>query len=146
MSNPTIYVQSFDFSDFASAQPTTPLPGLQVDVQLSDIAASLISMRDCIVDVRRADGALVNGIVTYDSLATDLLDQLLALSMATDAAASAAAAAASAAAADVDADRAEVAADTLASVAATLAAGGGYADWGDWHSAPGTTLDWGTWH
>jgi hypothetical protein len=145
VANPSKFTQSYDFSAFQENNPSTPLPAVQLDVQLADIQTSTTELRDAIMDIRRSDGALMNGIVTEDSLAADLLDQLLAESRADEAAASAAAAAASA-------DEAEAATEENLALQTTLEAAidafennGFYADWGDWHSEPGASSDWGNW-
>jgi hypothetical protein len=145
VANPSKFTQSYDFSAFQENNPSTPLPAVQLDVQLADIQTSTTELRDAIMDIRRSDGALMNGIVTEDSLAADLLDQLLAESRADEAAASAAAAAASA-------DEAEAATEENLALQTTLNAAidafennGFYADWGDWHSEPGASSDWGNW-
>lgn len=121
MADPARYVPSYDFSDFEETQPATPKPGMQLDSQFADIMASTTSLRDAIIDVRRSDGALVNGIVTEDSLAPGLLDSLSSETGAADAAASAAAAAVSAASAAEDASE-------LAIVAGLIAANSYYLD------------------
>ena len=72
MASPTKYTQAFDFSDFAADNPSAPLPGTRVDIELAAIQASSDEVVDAIADVRRSDGALKNGIVTADSLAADL--------------------------------------------------------------------------
>lgn len=72
MANPTKYTQAYDFSDFAADNPSTPLPGTSLDVELAAIQTSIGEAVDAIADVRRSDGALANGIVTADSLAADL--------------------------------------------------------------------------
>lgn len=69
MADPTGFNQSYDFSDFQDDNPSTPLPAEQVDIQLADIETSITSLRSAIMDIRRSDGALQNGIVTVDSLA-----------------------------------------------------------------------------
>lgn len=76
MAVPSRYVQSYDFSAFQENQPSTPLPAVQLDVQLADIQTSTTELRDAIGDIRRSDGALVNGIVTEDSLEDGLIDIL----------------------------------------------------------------------
>lgn len=78
MADPVRYSPSYDFSEFQAVQPTTPLPGVQIDVQFADISQSTTELRDAILDIRRSDGALVNGIVTEDSLADGLIDTLTA--------------------------------------------------------------------
>jgi len=68
MADPTPYEVSYDFSDFQTYNPATPLPGTQVDIQLADIAASTKSIANAVKDVRRSDGRLKNGVVTPDAL------------------------------------------------------------------------------
>lgn len=68
MSAPTPYTRSYSFSDYQANNPSQPLPGPQVDNELENIEQSLNGTIDAVNDVRRADGALVNGIVTLDSL------------------------------------------------------------------------------
>jgi hypothetical protein len=72
LSDPAKYTQSYNFSGFASANPDSPLPGTQVDVQLEAIEASTTELRDAIKDIRRSDGALANGIVGPDQLSSAL--------------------------------------------------------------------------
>jgi hypothetical protein len=68
MSNPTKYVQAYGFSDFASHNPSTPLPGDRVDIELALLERSSDEIVDALADIRRSDGRLVNGIVTYDAV------------------------------------------------------------------------------
>lgn len=137
MADPSRYTQSYDFSDYAESNPDAPLPGTQVDIQLADIEDVTVSLRSAIMDVRRSDGALTNGIVTEDSLESGLLATLTA---ATEADVVVAAAAAAAASAD-DAREAETA---LESVVDALEALGYFFDWGSITEAVGTTTDYGS--
>lgn len=143
MANPSRYQPSYDFSDFESTQPTTPKPGVQLDVQFNDIAASTTSLRDAIIDIRRSDGALANGIVTYDSLASDLLSRLLAESDADAAAASAAAAAASAAEAAATADENQSLQTSLEAAIEAIETGGVYGDYGSITGVASSSDDYG---
>jgi len=68
VTNPTKYQQSYDFTGFQANNPNSPLPGVQVDIQLEGIEQSIGQTVDALSDVRRSDGALQNGIVTQDSL------------------------------------------------------------------------------
>ncbi len=72
MANPTTYTPGYDFSDYQAAAPTAPLPGDQVDNELDTIATVLTNHQAAIMDIRRSDGTLKNGIVTRDSLAGDI--------------------------------------------------------------------------
>ncbi|WP_439392556.1 tail fiber protein [Bradyrhizobium sp. PMVTL-01] len=68
MADPTGYEPGYSFSGFQASNPTTPLPAAKVDDELANIGESNASIVSAIKDVRRADGALKNGIVTYESL------------------------------------------------------------------------------
>lgn len=73
MAAPTPYTPSYDFSDFQTANPADPLPADQLDIQLAAIAAATVSADSAINNIRRSDGALVNAIVTPDSLSTTVV-------------------------------------------------------------------------
>lgn len=70
---PSKYVRVYDFNSFQSSNPTTPLPGLQVDGELNALKATTDATIDRLAQVQRADGALANISVTVDSLASDVL-------------------------------------------------------------------------
>lgn len=72
MADPSKYTQGYDFSNFADSNPTTPLPGDRLDNELANISASTDELRLAVMDIRRSDGALKNGIVTADSLSPSL--------------------------------------------------------------------------
>jgi hypothetical protein len=75
MANPTPYTVSYDFSAFQTSNPADPLPGDQLDIQLAAIQTSLSATITALADVRRSDGALVNGSVTIDSLSAEVVEQ-----------------------------------------------------------------------
>lgn len=124
------------FSGLQSANPNSPLPALQLGVQLADLQTSKTELRDAIMDIHRSDGALVNCIVTEDSLDENLIETLTASTGADEVTASAAATAASAAAAATSAA-------TLASEFAVIEDLGALGDWGLITEAVGETLDYG---
>lgn len=66
--SPTAYVRSYDFSDHERDNPAAPAAGAQHDAQLDSIATSISTTIAALADVRRADGALANYLVTLDSL------------------------------------------------------------------------------
>ncbi|MFA5897830.1 MAG: hypothetical protein WC829_01825 [Hyphomicrobium sp.] len=80
MADPTAYTISYSFTDYQTASPSDPLPAANIDVEYANISISLASLRSAIMNVRRSDGALTNGIVTKDSLAADLKIALVAAS------------------------------------------------------------------
>lgn len=117
MASPTPYNRTYSFNDFQASNPSSPLPGVQVDNELENVEQSLNEAIDAINDVRRSDGALKNGIVTVDSL-----DPTVKAGVGAGALASAAAAAASADAAS-DSAVAAAASATAADGSATAASG-----------------------
>lgn len=119
MADPTGYDVSYSFGGFQANSPTTPLPGASLDNELAGIAAATASLVAAIKDVRRADGALKNGLVTRDSL--ELALQLSLASGSADVTAEAIAAA-EAAAASADADRVAAAASAVAAAISAAAA------------------------
>lgn len=96
MANPVPYDRSYAFSPFQADSPTTPLPAPQLDNELVNIETTLDSLVGGLMDIRRSDGRLVNGIVTSDSLSAAVLaglggDAIAVSQLAIDAAAAAAA-------------------------------------------------------
>lgn len=134
MADPSRFVQSYDFSAFQENNPNTPLPGVQVDVQLADIQTSTTELVNALKDVRRSDGALVNEIVTEDSLAPGLLESLTAQTGAD-------AVEADRIRAETAADEAEASAAILASVAELIEEGGYYLDDGSITEAATSAFD-----
>ncbi|WP_029582378.1 hypothetical protein [Bradyrhizobium sp. URHD0069] len=67
MADPAPYTVSYNFSNFQTSSPTTPLSAVQVDNELAGVATA-VAEPGAIKDVRRSDGALKNGVVTFDSL------------------------------------------------------------------------------
>ena len=87
MADPTPYDPDYSFSDYQASNPTRPLPGPRVDDELANIATTTTETINALKDVRRSDGALVNGIVTPDTLSDDtrsLLTRLGDVSLATE--------------------------------------------------------------
>lgn len=117
MPNPTPYNRTFSFTDFQGSNPSSPLPGVQVDNELENVEAAINGTQTALEDIRRSDGALNNGIVTVDSLSPQV-----AAGVGAGALASAEAAAASADAAS-DSAVAAAASATAADGSATAASG-----------------------
>jgi hypothetical protein len=67
--DPASYTPGYAFSGFQTQNPTTPLPAQQLDEELIEISEALGGQRSAIMQIRRSDGKLQNGIVTPDSLA-----------------------------------------------------------------------------
>lgn len=72
MPNPNPYVVSYSFGGFQANNPSTPLPGSAVDNELAGIATAVAGLIAALADIRRSDGALNNGIVTFDSFESGL--------------------------------------------------------------------------
>lgn len=77
MANPRPYVPGFDYSNFEAANPTKPKPGSQLDNDFDNIQRTTDDLIAGLGDIRRSDGALNNGIVTFDSMADDVTDQII---------------------------------------------------------------------
>lgn len=73
MADPTKFTPSYNFSDYQAQAPASPLPGAQVDIQFQAVKTTTDQAIEAIKDVRRSDGALQNGVVTADSLASSLV-------------------------------------------------------------------------
>ncbi|QWW67961.1 hypothetical protein [Rhizobium sp. WYJ-E13] len=72
MANPNPYTPSYSFSNWQAANPAKPLPAPQIDNELANVSTSLNAAITALNQIRRSDGKLVNGIVTFDSLNNDL--------------------------------------------------------------------------
>ncbi len=125
MADPQGYEPQYDFSNYQSANPSRPLPGHELDVELHNISDAIGGTQTALADIRRSDGKLKNGIVTAGSLSADALAALgpngdLTADAVAAAAASATAAGLSATAADASADAASVSAAASAASAASI--------------------------
>jgi hypothetical protein len=72
MADPSPYVVSYSFSDFQSNSPSTPLPAPKLDNELLNAATAFAGLVSAMKDIRRADGTIQNGVVTFASLAPGL--------------------------------------------------------------------------
>lgn len=68
MAAPTPYELSYDFTAFQVANPTTPLPADKIEIEFNNIQETTDDLITNLGVIQRADGALNNGIVTFDSL------------------------------------------------------------------------------
>lgn len=142
MANPDPYVVGYSFSGFQASAPQTPLPAPALDTELADIAAASQATITALADIRRADGALKNEIVTRDSLAPDIVLGVDSAISAAASATSAAASAVSASASLVSEHAAEAAADEAEAFA--VMAGAQIYDFGLLSEAAVGEEDWGT--
>ena len=72
MANPTPYTVSYSFSGWQALNPGRPLPAAQVDLQFAAIETATEDLATAVMSIRRADGGLQNGVVTWDGLNDDL--------------------------------------------------------------------------
>lgn len=72
MSDPVKYTPDYSFTNWQANNPKLPLPANRVDDEYANIAISIGQAIDGLMDIRRSDGELVNGIVTADSLSPTL--------------------------------------------------------------------------
>lgn len=72
MADPAPYTVSYSFSGWQAVNPSRPLPAASLDNELANVAASIGGLVSSVTSIRRSDGALQNGVVTYDSLTDDL--------------------------------------------------------------------------
>jgi hypothetical protein len=119
MADPTPYEPGYDF--------TASDKGPQLNVELADVAEATAQIVAALRDIRRADGALKNGVVTVDSLATSVIAALgpngdLAAEALADAEAAAATATTQATAATTQATAAATSAGTATTQATAAAA------------------------
>jgi hypothetical protein len=68
MAVPTRYSLSYDFTAFQVANPNTPLPADKVEIEFNNLETTTDQIIDNLGLIQRSDGALVNGVVTFDSL------------------------------------------------------------------------------
>jgi hypothetical protein len=98
MPYPTIYAVDYSYTDFQESQGDNSFPGTQLDADLAGLQETIASLDTFMQRVMRSDGALNNGIVTFDSLSPGLQltvdptnGNLVAAAVATTAAAAASA-------------------------------------------------------
>lgn len=106
----------YSFTDREVTHPGDP-PGDRIDAQFENHAAAIQSTNAALAQIRRSDGGLANGIVTKDSLASDLFDDIKA-----DITSEATALRNQARAAALDAQADHLAADASATIASQAAA------------------------
>jgi len=73
MAQPTPYNRLYNFTDFQTVNPTSPLPATQVDNELNAAALTVSQIRANLGLIQRDDGALANQTVTPDSLSAATL-------------------------------------------------------------------------
>ena len=72
MADPNKYIVGYSFSGFQAINPGKPLPGPDLDAELAKLAVFSSEVVEALKSIRRADGSLQNGTVTWDGLNADL--------------------------------------------------------------------------
>lgn len=69
---PTVYERQANFTSYEASNPASPKPGASLDAEFNAVKTSIDETQDRLAEIQREDGALVNGIVTLDSLAASV--------------------------------------------------------------------------
>jgi hypothetical protein len=72
MPYPSVYTIAYNYTGFQQSQGNNAFPGTQIDADLAGLQASTSSLALFTQKVMRADGALNNGVITFDSLSPGL--------------------------------------------------------------------------
>jgi hypothetical protein len=73
MPQPAPYNRLYNFTDFQTVNPATPLPATQVDNEFNAVQLTTAQIRANLAQIQRDDGALANQSVTPDSLSAGAL-------------------------------------------------------------------------
>ena len=69
---PTMYSVTYSYTGFQASQGNNSFPGTQIDADLQGLRSSVSNLALFTQGVMRSDGALQNGVVTFDSLSSGL--------------------------------------------------------------------------
>ena len=70
---PMPYEIGYSFANYQALNPSKPLPGQRLDVELAGVAGAIQELLCALQAIQRSDGTLANGVVTYDSLSPSLV-------------------------------------------------------------------------
>ena len=73
MAQPTAFTRQYNFDDFQTTSPSTPLPGVQLDNELNATKTNLDGLNANIAKIQRDDGLLANQSVHKNSFDVDAL-------------------------------------------------------------------------
>jgi len=73
MAQPTAYTRQYNFNDFSTTSPSSPLPGVQIDNELNKVLTNLDGLNTNIALVQRDDGKLSNQSVHKNAFDNDAL-------------------------------------------------------------------------
>jgi hypothetical protein len=71
-SPPTNYARQANFTTFSTVHPDLPQPGIDLDSEFNSVLTVANKIIARLAEIQRADGKLLNGVVTRDSLAPDI--------------------------------------------------------------------------
>ncbi len=72
MTQPPGYTRQYDFTSFATSNPTTPLPGNKVDLELNTAKQTLDAIRTNLALIQRDDGDLANDSVGVEQMKAEV--------------------------------------------------------------------------
>lgn len=73
MAYPVDYERLYDYAGYQNANPTRPLPGTRVNLDLNDVQRAISEIIATLRGVTRSDGALSNGSVGLDQLSSGVI-------------------------------------------------------------------------
>lgn len=80
MAQPPAYARAFSFTNYTANYPSTPQPGVRLDVEFDALTTTTNAIRTNLALIQRDDGALANGSVSADQLSTELTFGLRSIS------------------------------------------------------------------
>lgn len=72
MAQPPAYARAFSFTDYTANYPSTPQPGVRLDVEFDALTTTTNAIRANLALIQRDDGALANASVSADQLSPEL--------------------------------------------------------------------------
>lgn len=72
MAQPPTYTRQYDFTNFQTSNPSTPLPANQVDIEYNAVKQTLDAINTNLALIQRDDGALANNSVGADQLSSEI--------------------------------------------------------------------------
>lgn len=74
MAQPTPYTIQTNFTEYAAAHPGATYPPANFDIEFQNVSLTIKQILTNLVLIQRDDGALTNGLVTLDSLSSNVLN------------------------------------------------------------------------
>ena len=73
MSQPPAYSRAFSFTNFMAANPSLPVPGTQIDIELNNAKKTLDAVLANLALIQRGDGKIANASVGLDQLSAQVV-------------------------------------------------------------------------